>query len=1400
MKTILGFCSHARFNSGLLAACGAVLGVAALPARAANTVVGDWSFTNSVNPGWSLERTTTLTPAGIQMGTPGVGNGMMTRRAPAGLSFTNSGVEMIFIGTATACNGAGVQYLSLDNTGYRCCFGLGAPTGPGDSVSDGTAWLNQNYNLLGGENLTRTDAAGSNIKLLGRHAMALVRFDDLTLRAYIDGVEIGSRVTDSTGSLHIDNLGVGYNTFGGATYLPAGTLVERVRAFTFPHGGFDVNQVLLARTNAPATPAGLTATPGNRVVSLSWTKAQFATGYNVKRSLTPGGPYAVIGTSADPAYTDTALLNGTAYSYVVSATNILGQSADSAQASATPTMPPLPSVPAGLTLTATNTLAGLSWSASTSATGYAVKRALAKGGPYSVIGATAGTAYADTLVASNTTYHYVVAATNVTGESAASAQVSTRVLFPVWQHSASFFILTTPSGADLAASAAETNFPVLVRLTSDFFSFSQARANGGDLRFATANGVFLPYEIEQWDPAGGTAAIWVRVPLITGNASQEIKMYWGSADALNGSCGSAVFNAGSGFASVFHLSDATTDSTGSTAPVNAGTTTTAGRVGPGRHFAAGQGIACGTGLTNLPYGNNPHSSATWFRADAAGTSLLGWGLPTGQAMVGLQIASPPTVNVNCWGGGGGVSGTGTVALSQWIHLAHTYQDGQARLYLNGVLDGTHAGGGMNIPTPGAMSLGGFGRYSFAGDLDEVRISSVARSADWVKMEYENQKPLQTLVGNLVQAGSDFSVSAKQVTLSEGKSATVTAKAGGARKVYWVIKQNGQETLVAADQLSYTLAPGRVAGEQALVLQFKAVYPAGVQTRDIPVTIKEVLPDPVYTLTAPSAWDGRQTVTVTPSLSNWNALLAAGVTNLNYNWTVAGLAVTTVITNGALRLLLSQGSGPLTVTLALDNGGAPVTRTAVIAVQEPATDPWAARTPDANEKPVNNQFYARDDTGYGTVYYRGTLGGAPDSVFLKVYANGPGGDVLCTNLSQTLSSGAYAFTARIASGLVTYKVVFGSITGTATNILDTVTNLVCGDAYLIDGQSNAVADNYYGDTNAPLVHYTNPWIRSYGQLGGGTGGGWGNAVSCSTVSGDTYNIGIWGMCVASNLLATYHMPICILNVSVGGTMIRQHQPNPANHYDAGGGTYSIYANLITRVAAAKLTHGIRGVMWHQGEANANNWENDGDWDYKFYQGFFLNMSAAWKQDMPNLRCYYLFQIFPGGCASGTCSPHLREVQRNLARLYSHMAVMPTLAFPTGQNCHFNIPDYCKMGESLVPLIGRDVYGREPSRDITAPDLKRAYFTTGDKDEIALVFGQDVAWNSAATSNFFLDHVGGKVTSGSVSGRVIKLRLSGPSTAKTIDYVVDSHWNYLSPNLIYGANGIAALTFFDVPIGK
>jgi fibronectin type 3 domain-containing protein len=102
----------------------------------------------------------------------------------------------------------------------------------------------------------------------------------------------------------------------------------------------EVSATPLAPLNPPATPTGLQATGGNAQVSLSWNASAGAATYNVKRATANGGPYnTAVASPTATNYTDTTVTNGTAYYYVVSAVNTAGQSANSAQASATPAVP-----------------------------------------------------------------------------------------------------------------------------------------------------------------------------------------------------------------------------------------------------------------------------------------------------------------------------------------------------------------------------------------------------------------------------------------------------------------------------------------------------------------------------------------------------------------------------------------------------------------------------------------------------------------------------------------------------------------------------------------------------------------------------------------------------------------------------------------------------------------------------------------------------------------------------------------------------------------------------------------------------------------------------------------------------------------------------------------------------
>ena len=965
-----------------------------------------------------------------------------------------------------------------------------------------------------------------------------------------------------------------------------------------------------------------------------------------------------------------------------------------------------------------------------------------------------------------------------------------------WSHSGSIFLLTTPEGASLPAAAVLEGFPALVRLHKDFFNFAQAKANGEDLRFSTGAGAPLPFQIEEWDAAKGVASIWVRIPTIKGNERQEIKMHWGKTDAAGESSGKAVFNEANGYLSVWHMSGPVTDETGSLESKDAGTTASTGLIGPARHLAGRQGIFGGDKIANYPVGAAPHSSQMWFRAEKSNGRALAWGNEHGQGKVVMHFQSPPHVKMECYFSGADVSSEGRMPMNEWIHVVHTYQQGDSRIYVNGVLSGVSAkpNAPLAIKTPARLFIGGwYHNYDFVGDIDEVRISKVTRSADWVKLEYENQKAQQTLTGPVVVPGQAFAVSQAQATVPEGKTATFTAQAGGAQKVYWILKRDAGETVVAVDRLAFTFDAGRVTGDQTATLQCKAVYPDGVRTKDITITIKEDIEEPAFTLKAPARWDGRTTIEVVPQIGNLKAMQAKGAGELKIEWTVSPMAVIKEVAPGKLILTRAQNSGTMTVTATISNGGKPVTQAATIAVTEPKRDAWVARLPAKDEKPEDGQFFARDDQNVGTLHYNGTLTEAADAVFLKLYAD----DVLIkTETTKPGADQSYALAAKLKPGLIKYKVEFGTKLGGKETVQQTVTNLVCGDAYLIDGQSNGLAT----DTGEKSPPETSEWIRSYGRPSGNPKANQGN-LWCYPVwkasQGEKAELGWWGMELAKRLLASQKMPIFIINAAVGGTRIDQHQRNPTNSTDL----TTIYGRMLWRVQQAKLTHGIRGILWHQGENDQGSDGPTGGYGWETYHKFFVEMSAAWKQDMPNVQHYYTFQIWPNSCSMGGRSGSgdmLREKQRTLPDLYSNMSILSTLGVRPPGGCHFPLIGWAEFARMVQPQIERDHYGKVPTTSINPPNLRTAAFAGGAKDSITLEFDQPVVWADTLAGQYYLDGEKGQVVAGSVTGNVLTLKLKEPSKATKITYLKEITWS--QDTLLNGANGLAALTFCEVPLAE
>lgn len=325
--------------------------------------------------------------------------------------------------------------------------------------------------------------------------------------------------------------------------------------------------------------------------------------------------------------------------------------------------------------------------------------------------------------------------------------------YSAWTYSRAVRINTTASGADVTDDV--HNFPLLLRLDSAALDFAQTAPDGRDIRFSKSDGTPLRYEIDFWDAYFGHAAVWVLMDTVRGNDStQSITMYWGGpADAPDFSSPSAVFDTANGHAMVWHVNETGAGDLGVIRDVTVNGVHGQSNM-PGRPYSVAGRIG---GAMSLGYPANhidtvtmhaSRSRAIAFRQASFTISLWARRYQGGYAIVYApgyayrpQLLDHQTLSLTNQNDSHAfisrADAVGDPAGWNLYHAVVNRSDNTVSFYTNGKAIGTES----IADTLGALKSAGL--FAVIGDarvdLDEIRMSAVARNEGWIQLCHVSQR-------------------------------------------------------------------------------------------------------------------------------------------------------------------------------------------------------------------------------------------------------------------------------------------------------------------------------------------------------------------------------------------------------------------------------------------------------------------------------------------------------------------------------------------------------------------------------------------------------------------------------------------------------------------------------------
>jgi hypothetical protein len=451
-------------------------------------------------------------------------------------------------------------------------------------------------------------------------------------------------------------------------------------------------------------------------------------------------------------------------------------------------------------------------------------------------------------------------------------------------------------------------------------------------------------------------------------------------------------------------------------------------------------------------------------------------------------------------------------------------------------------------------------------------------------------------------------------------------------------------------------------------------------------------------------------------------------------------------------------------------------------------------------PRDYQLYPRNNNNQGVVMIKGSTTNLNTSYY-SVVVNRESSKYLYqkTNINFVSSTtGRFAFTdILIKAEKANYNFyIYQVLKSGDSSLVSQATNVVAGDVIVLTGQSNAAC--FFNDSR------TNPFCRTFGKITENYNtGNYNPADTLWTISNldqSIYGVGTLGFELQKLILEKYDLPTCLINAATPWTNSAIHatrtSDNPTDLTNS-------YGRLLYRVQKAGVVNAVKAYIYRQGESEAYGEGSN-------FKGNFNTILSNLKMDIPSIQKIYLYQIDIVDLSTGY-APIVREEQREFGISNPIIDVVPSIGTVGFDGIHYSSEGYRQNGSELFRLYARDFLGAMDDGNFSAPNIQNAYYTTPQKNQIALIFqkGQSLKWpenyNGQNIKDFFyLNGINGYVKSGAIYKNAILLDLYDFNPATTIDYLppIINNGNPLFPYMgpyITNLLGMRALTFYKYPIG-